>query len=52
MKCHCSASSVNLPIKGDDFVALLAKYGLLKEDSALVSVSGQSSNGETLMKGH
>jgi hypothetical protein len=51
MKCHCSAFSINLPIKGDEFVALLGRYGLLKKGSAFVSLSGQNWNGETLMKG-
>jgi len=52
VKCHCSAFSINLPVKGDEFVALLCKYGLLKKDSSLVCLGGQSWNGETVMKGH
>jgi len=51
VKWHCSAFSINLPIKGDEFVELLGRYGLLKKDSALVSLSWRSSNGETPLKG-
>ena len=46
VKCHCFEFSVNLPIKGDEFVGLLSKYELLKKDSAVVSHSGHCSNGE------